>query len=560
MAYGSILAAACDPAENRKVRGAFFTPRALAQTVADRLVNASTMRVLEPACGEAVFMEAVAGRLHSLGLSERDAWGRIQGIELHGESARAAQQRLAANGVDASIEVADFFEVNPEPIYDVVVGNPPYIRFQNFSGTQRARAQESALALGVRIDSLASSWAPFIIHAARFLRPGGSLGFVLPRELLVANYAAPVRAFLIERFSSVEVDLFEQSVFPEVEEGVLLLLASGYAEPSQTSINVRQVRNLDALANLAPPVTVPLSVADGRWPLSHDAMAAERLLDAVRPFGFDRLGLWGDVRLGAVTGANDFFAMSPAAVEGASIPSSALLRLCPPGSRHLRRLRFSDDQWRRLGDGGVKTLLFYPSDAEAASTRAVGDYLAHGVAEGVNERYKCRARDPWWRVPGLRVCDCFVTCMNGDGPNLCLNEAAVYHLNSVHGLYLAGEGRGHDPEVLALAALSSISQLSAELVGRSYGGGILKLEPREASNLLVPRPGRLPPLQNDGVAASVDKALERGDRTWATRLVDDWLCGILGVGDDVLDDARRLHDTLKAQRTLRSKKGGRRGH
>jgi len=71
---------------------------------------------------------------------------------------------------------------------------------------------------------------------------------------------------------------------------------------------------------------------------------------------------------------------------------------------------------------------------------------------------------------------------------LCTNAAGVHHLNSVHGLYLDDEHRALGRDLLSLASLNSVTLLGAELVGRSYGGGVLKLEPREADRWPMPSP------------------------------------------------------------------------
>ncbi len=64
------------------------------------------------------------------------------------------------------------------------------------------------------------------MQVAAFLRDGGRLGLVLPAELLSVNYAAPVRKFLFDKFTSVELVLFEKQVFEEAD--TLLLLADGF--------------------------------------------------------------------------------------------------------------------------------------------------------------------------------------------------------------------------------------------------------------------------------------------------------------------------------------------
>ena len=98
-------------------------------------------------------------------------------------------------------------------------------------------------------------------------------------------------------------------------------------------------------------------------------------------------------------------------------------------------------------------------------------------------------RDLWWRTPIVPAPDLFVTYMNADTPRLASNEAGVHHLNSVHGLYLGPQVTGPAAELLSIASLNSMTLVGAETVGRAYGGGMLKLEPREADLLPIPTPG-----------------------------------------------------------------------
>ena len=76
----------------------------------------------------------------------------------------------------------------------------------------RDGARRAALAQGVGLTALASSWAAFVVHAVSFLAVGGRMGLVLPAELLSVNYAAPVREFLLRRFERVRLVLFDERV------------------------------------------------------------------------------------------------------------------------------------------------------------------------------------------------------------------------------------------------------------------------------------------------------------------------------------------------------------
>ena len=216
-----------EPATMRKARGAFFTPVELCDYIVEWAVHGPDDRVLEPSCGEAAFLLSSGARLRAMACGHPHRHGQLHGVELHADSARVAGQLLASRGLAAEIEVGDFFDRDPEPIFDAVVGNPPYVRYQDFAGEARARSRAAALRAGVRLTRLASSWAAFTVHAALFLKPEGRLGLVLPAELLTVNYAADVRRFLMARFACVRLVLFTERVFPGVQQEVVLLLAEG---------------------------------------------------------------------------------------------------------------------------------------------------------------------------------------------------------------------------------------------------------------------------------------------------------------------------------------------
>ena len=86
-------------------------------------------------------------------------------------------------------------------------------------------------------------------------------------------------------------------------------------------------------------------------------------------------------------------------------------------------------------------------------------------------------------MPGLQRANVLVAYMSGAYPRAAVNRAGAYFTNSIHGLRLRD---GASPTLLTLALHSSLSLLSLEIEGRSYGGGILKIEPRELDRVLLP--------------------------------------------------------------------------
>ncbi len=511
-----------DTSYARKTRGAFFTPRELCNYIVNWAVRSADDLVLEPSCGEAAFLAAAGERLRSLSGDQLGLCHQLYGFELHEESARLARAHLDSIDIRADIETRDFFKVEPVARYDAVVGNPPYIRYQDFTGEARARGREAALRAGVSLTGLASSWAAFTVHAALFLRPGGRLGLVLPAELLSVNYAAGVRRYLMERFARVRLVLFTKRVFPGVLEEVVLLLADGIGPTDHCEL--RQVADLKELwtrdngSRTWKPVP-----PESKWtPSLIPAAAQETYAEVGSSAAFVTLHDWGDTALGMVTGNNRYFALSPSRAAELGLTAGELLPLSPPGSRHLRGLTFSEAARNELGSKGKSTLLFRPADGPSPGALA---YIKAGEEASVHKAYKCRVRTPWWRVPLIDPPDLFLTYMNADTPRLCANRARAHHLNSVHGVYLRTEIRRTGVNLLPLGALNSMTLLGAETVGRSYGGGMLKLEPREADQLPVPSPESLASSSKalSAIRPQVARALQSGRLGDAVKLVDEYL-------------------------------------
>ncbi|MGB8385251.1 MAG: N-6 DNA methylase [Dermatophilaceae bacterium] len=542
-----------DSAQLRKARGAFFTPDVVAGYLAEWAVRSPADAVLEPSCGEAVFLLAVGRRLRQLGADGRLV-GQLHGAELHAASAKRALALLNEADLEAEISVGDFLKADPHPRYDAVVGNPPYVRYQSFSGESRAAAKQAAMRAGVALTNLASSWAAFTVHSALHVKRGGRLGLVLPAEMLSVNYAAPVREFLMRQFKRVRLVLFTERVFPGVMEDVVLLLAEGCGLGPSSHCELLQTRNGESLAHLAETDVRRWDPAGtDRWSGALLNSAATGIFAAARESAhFVDLQEWGDTTLGMVTGNNAFFALTADEVRQRQLVDHDVVRLSPPGSRHLRGLSLTTADLARFDASDAQTWLFRPDGEPSGAARR---YIREGQTRGVDTAYKCRVRTPWWRVPYQKPADLLLTYMNADTARLCTNATQAHHLNSVHGVYLGPQHRRLGRELLSLAALNAVTLLGAELVGRSYGGGVLKLEPREADSWPMPSPalveGQRPQLRR--IRRRVRDLLVAGRLLDASALVDEALLARTGLTEGDVGALRAGRQALHDRRVARSR-------
>jgi adenine-specific DNA-methyltransferase len=528
----------------QKILGSFYTADPVARFLVAWAIRQPSDAVLDPSCGDGVFLSAAAERIVALGGRRPQVWG----VDVDPAAVRSARLRCPLT----RLVCRDFFSLRPGdiPAVSVVVGNPPFIRYQTFNGRKRVDALACASEVGVELPRLSSSWAPFLIHSARFLQNGGRLAMVAPAELIHAQYALEVLRFLLRTFGRITVRMFQKRMFPQLSEDTVLLLC----EQRGARCDWFSVARADSIAgapldeNRAVPVDIE-AVRSGRHRLTryliparaahlYEGMAVER--------GVVRLGDEADIGIGYVTGCNDYFHLTSKELRSWRIPR----RYATPAVLSLGDFQgtvFRGSDWGRVcRSGGKAFLLTLPAGSDKALPGGVREYLGHGRGRRVPERFKCRTRDTWYSVPHVRVGHAFLSYMSGSSLKLVANRAGLVAPNTLH-IVRFGPGREWKPFVAGW--YSSLARLSCELEGHPLGGGMLKLEPSEAESVLV----ALPRLEDAAsLVRELDLLLRVGDRRAALELADSCVLrrrfGLSNSECLALRDAARQLETWRLHR------------
>jgi adenine-specific DNA-methyltransferase len=532
------------PRPDAKALGAYYTDEGIATFLVTWAIRSKHDVVLDPSFGGGVFLRAAASRIGVLGGMPST---QVAGVELDPAAFEDVGDFRVSKGNFFDFGTADGDDkAKMLSGFDAVVGNPPFIRYQRFSGADRRKALSRAAEQGVTLSQLTSSWAPFVVHSSAMLKRGGRLAMVVPYEIVHARYAKPVLEFLASHFRDLTLLTFTEPLFPSINEATVLLLAEGKDEGTSERLSIRNFVNSGGLGSepiSKAEIEIRAVVGDEeRFSALHLPPEYRDLYAAARRFCTE-LGELADVGIGYVTGANDFFHITGDVQRQYGLPVSDLARVVCRGSA-FRGAVLTDADWDEgLASGASGYLLKLDSSSPGASTKR---YLEHGESMGIPSRYKCRSRTPWYRVPNVYEADAFLTYMSGDRPRLVSNEAGLYAPNTLHVLRL-GE-TAFTARAVAIAWQSSISRLSCEIEGHAMGGGMLKLEPREASRVLIPT--EIATEDIDGLAIEID-ALLRSDRDDAARKVVDGLT--LRAKGFAARDCERLAEAARMLQQRRSR-------
>jgi hypothetical protein len=349
------------------------------------------------------------------------------------------------------------------------------------------------------------------------------MAMVLPGAFLHADYAELVRKAILESFSAVNIIVVQERLFPEAEEVSILLMAEGRGGPHR-GLRIGVAKSAGDVATVCKSIesgTRVVGCADNahRW-LSTliDADALELYSRLARDPRIIPLGDLAEIRIGTVTGCNDLFIISDTLRQQLGL-SRTFLRPIVDRAAHLPGLSFAArDHYRLLKNGRPSLLLSIPERAEISAPLAT--YLESGRQRGIHTRYKCKVRSPWFCVQDGRVPNAFLHYMSSAVPHVVLNSSGATCTNAIHRLTWKKRLSPDDQKWIALSSLSTLCQAGAELNGRWYGGGVLKLEPKQARTLLLVKPpARDVPM--DDAFRTVDSLLRKREIHTAVELVDE---------------------------------------
>lgn len=328
------------PAEGVEERGAVFTrPEVVAFMLdlagyrADRPLD--QLRLLEPSVGQGDFLLPAIDRLIAAWRSGPNAGdlaalkGAICGVELHADTFAHTRdlvvERLIQYGIPAGqadrladgwLVAGDFLLAELPGRFDVVIGNPPYVRQERIPDALMAEYRARYQTIYDRADL----YVPFLERSLLLLAEGGQLGFICADRWMKNRYGGPLRALVARHFhlrayvDMVDTPAFQSEViaYPAI---TLIARAPGTVtrvahRPELSPATLRELADLLTAESLPPGqhqvrALEGVAAGDAPWVLdTSDQLALVRRLEADFPT-LEQAGC--KVGIGVATGADKAF-------------------------------------------------------------------------------------------------------------------------------------------------------------------------------------------------------------------------------------------------------------
>lgn len=473
----------------QKLRGGFYTPGPIVDFILKWAFNGSdNYDILEPSAGDGVFLQRLK--------EDNYKYNSITAIEIDGVEAQKTDNIPLKNKSVLNMDFHAFCNLQGKR-FDLVIGNPPYIRYQYFSRDQQSEAEKIFKRVDLKYSKLTNAWVSFLIGSSLLLKEEGKIGFVLPAEILQVSYARTVREFLSTFYNKIAIVSFKKLVFPQIQQEVVLLLCEKDQSRSHL-IDHMELDDIRCLANtdvsLLKQPSKRIDFKSNKWTFYFLDQREIDFLETISKHNMiPSIGDYASVEVGITTGANDFFTVAGETVERFSLQDYA--KPLVGRSVQVNSLKFAKKDWEENVNSGAKAhILIFPVMEQLKKNIKAMEYLASGLRKNLHKGYKCRIRAEWQQVPSIWIPDALFIRRNNVFSKLIVNEAGAYTTDTMHRVKIK---KHTDINALAASFYNSLSFAFSEISGRSYGGGVLELMPSEVEKIRLPYSVRNAHLLND---------------------------------------------------------------
>lgn len=472
--------------EELRNKGQFWTPTWIADAMVLYCLQ-NHDEIFDPAIGEGAFLHAAKRQANQLGKKVH-----LHGGEIDESVVKKAQEGGLTTEDLINIEMRDFILNPPTKKIPSIVANPPYIRHHRLSMQMKEATRSLSINhLGKAIDGRAGLHIYFLIQALSLLEPKGRLAFIMPADTCEGVFAHDLWNWIVKNFKLDAVVTFAHnaSPFPGVDTNPVIFFISA-EKPSETFHWARcNEWGTDAIY----------------WWVNNNFLSAHeqlnihtRTIEEGISTGLSRdpqlnvqdeisLAKYAKVIRGIATGANEFFFLTDTQVKELKIPKSYLQRAVGR-TRDASKDLLTKEDLKKLNLEDRPTYLLNIKDEKVIEQLpdSLKTYVKQGESQELHKRALIKTRKPWFKMEQRSAPPILFAYLGRRNARFILNKADVVPLTGFLCIY-PYSSNPTDIENLWRALNHEDTLANLKRVGKSYGDGAIKVEPKNLQKLPIPK-------------------------------------------------------------------------
>jgi adenine-specific DNA-methyltransferase len=468
----------------KKTTGSYYTPDFLANFILKRIENYikkfDKLSILEPSVGNGSFLNALINinfTIHKNNIS-------FKAIDINRKELNILK-KIEIKNIYSEFIHKDFlrFSKDDNNLYDLIIGNPPYIKKANLSKNQIKFCRYIHNSVNLSEQTFKNIWSAFLIKSVRLLNEDGILAFILPSELLQVKYSEKIREFLKKEFKKIEIFTFSELLFECKGQNTIIFI--GYKKSIDKGIFCAHISNISEMKNNSivlekKDIIQKLGI---KW-IHHTLSSDELLLLNNIKNSLKDINNYCNSKPGIVTAANNFFIINTE-IERRYNLEKYTRPIIQKGSLINNAVVLEQVVYNELSSLGkpIKIICFSEDDLNFLNDK-ICEYLSIGETLNIPNRYKCKLRRHWSIIPNISVPpEGFFFKRSHYYPKLLKNNANVLVTDSAYKIEMLEK---YNINSFIYSFYNSLTLSFAELEGRYYGGGVLELTPSEFKKLPLP--------------------------------------------------------------------------
>lgn len=457
-----------------KKTGQYFTPKEISVWMSKWILNLNPKTILDPSIGFGSLIHTIYNKKNV----------KITAIEKDPNIFK-----LVKNLFESKIDIynEDFLNFELKVKYDAIIANPPYIRFQKREIDEDIFIKFEK-EVGRKISKLSNIYVLFVIQIIKYLKDNSRAAIIIPNEWMNANFGETLKYYLKKTkvLSKIIYISHESLVF---DKGNLstscILLMEKNENKNEKKIEFIYVKNFKEFFKSDPNSIPKRNKFWINFNYDWDYILNIKKWDSL--FFNNKIQIkdqilikhLGKSKRGIATGSNNFFLRNNEFINSKSLDFKNF-KPCISKASYVDGTIFNENDLKKLKLENKNIFLFDPINIKINEKNLISD----GERLGINKLYLPSHRKVWYNQEHRNSSRIWVPVFSRERVKFIFNETSCICLTCFHTL----DVELNNDRKKALVGLLNLDDLQENILSqkRVYGGGLIKLEPKDILDIQIP--------------------------------------------------------------------------